>query len=45
MDRRDICEYPDSDKVGVFAGDQGNRDLRLLFRAEQSVGYLDRESR
>ena len=45
MDRSDICEYPDSNKVGVFVGEQGNRELLLLFRAEQSVDYLDRESR
>ncbi len=45
MERSDICEYPDSNKVGVFVGEQGNRDLRLLFRAEQSVDYLDRETR
>jgi len=45
MERSDICEYPDSNKVGVYVGEQGNRDLRLLFRVEQSVDYLDRETR
>jgi uncharacterized cupin superfamily protein len=45
MDPHDICEYPDSDKVGVYAGKQGSRDLRLMFRAEQCVDYFDRETR
>jgi len=45
MERSDICEYPDSNKVGVLVGEQGNRDLRLMFRAEQTVDYFDRETR
>lgn len=39
----EICEYPDSNKVGVYAGEYDKRDLRLLLRAEQSVDYFDRE--
>jgi uncharacterized cupin superfamily protein len=45
MERSDICEYPDSNKVGVMVGKQGNRDLRLMFRAEQTVDYFDRETK
>ena len=36
----DVTFYPDSDKVGVFHGD----DLRLLFRRESDVDYFDRET-
>ena len=45
MERCEVCEYPDSNKVGVYVGKQGSRDLRLMFRAEQSVDYFDRETR
>lgn len=41
----EICEYPDSGKVGVFAGGGGAPRLRKLFRAEASVEYYDRESK
>lgn len=40
----EICEYPDSDKVGVYSGEPGMPPLRKLFRAEASVDYYDRES-
>ena len=43
-ERHEVCEYPDSDKVGVFAGEDGKRDLRLLFRAGQAVDYFDGEA-
>jgi uncharacterized cupin superfamily protein len=42
-ERSEICEYPDSDKVGVLVGDYGSMDLRLLFRAGQAVDYMDGE--
>jgi uncharacterized cupin superfamily protein len=45
MARSEICEYPDSNKVGVYSGVAGKRDLRLMFRAEQSVDYYDRETK
>ncbi|MBL8288132.1 MAG: cupin domain-containing protein [Rubrivivax sp.] len=35
----DVCEYPDSGKVGVFGGP----GLRKMFRAEGTVDYYDRE--
>ena len=44
MARSEICEYPDSNTVGVYVGVPGKRDLRLMFRAEQSVDYFDRET-
>lgn len=40
----EVCEYPDSNKVGVFAGEPGTPRLRKLFRAETDVEYYDRES-
>lgn len=39
----EVCEYPDSGKVGVSAGKHGQMGLRKLFRAESGVDYYDRE--
>ena len=39
----DACEYPDSRKVAVFAGESGDRRLSKMFRAETTVDYYDRE--
>lgn len=39
----EACEYPDSGKVLVVAGPSGERGLRKMFRAEQTVDYYDRE--
>jgi uncharacterized cupin superfamily protein len=39
----DVCEYPDSGKVGVYAGRGDKPGLRMLFRAENTVDYYDRE--
>ena len=39
----DACEYPDSGKVLVVAGKRGDRGLRKMFRAENTVEYYDRE--
>jgi len=41
VEQVDVCEYPDSNKVGVFA-DAPN--LRGLFRSASSVDYYDGES-
>ena len=41
----EACEYPDSQKVLVVAGERGRRKLRKLFRAESTVDYYDREQR
>ena len=35
----DVCEYPDSRKIGVYVGRRGERRLRKLFRAESDVDY------
>jgi|SRR5947207_431493 len=43
MDPAEIAEYPDSDKVGVYVGQQGNRDLRLMFKVAQNVDYWEGE--
>ena len=34
----EVCEYPDSGKVGIFGA-----GLRRMFRAETTVDYYDRE--
>lgn len=39
----EACEYPDSDKVSVMSGKRGERGLRKIFRAENTVDYYDRE--
>ncbi|MBL8521744.1 MAG: cupin domain-containing protein [Betaproteobacteria bacterium] len=40
----EVCEYPDSDKVGVYAGGGDAPRLRKLVRSESGVDYYDRES-
>jgi uncharacterized cupin superfamily protein len=40
----DACEYPDSGKVLIVAGQRRNRTLRKMFRAENTVDYYDREN-
>jgi uncharacterized cupin superfamily protein len=39
----EACEYPDSGKVLVFAGEPGKLRLRKMIRAENTVDYYDRE--
>jgi hypothetical protein len=39
----EACEYPDSRKILVVAGQRGERNLREIFRAEATVDYYDRE--
>ena len=39
----DVCEYPDSSKIGVYVGRRGERRLRKLFRDESAVDYYDGE--
>jgi uncharacterized cupin superfamily protein len=43
MERNEVCEYPDSNKIGIFIGDRNSPELRTMFRAEQRVDYWDRE--
>ncbi len=40
----EVCEYPDSQKIGVFASTSPTSSLRRMFRAEAGVEYYDRES-
>lgn len=40
----EVCEYPDSNKVMVGAGRQGEAGLRKMFRSELTVDYYDREN-
>lgn len=44
MSTTEVCEYPDSNKVGIFAGEVGVPGLRSMFRAETTVDYYDRET-
>jgi uncharacterized cupin superfamily protein len=39
----EVCEYPDSNKIGVFAAELNTPRLRALVRAEATVDYYDRE--
>ena len=39
----ETCEYPDSNKISIVAGKRGARDVRKMFRAENTVDYYDRE--
>jgi len=39
----EVCEYPDSGKVGVFGDTQRHADLRGLFRKSSAVDYYDGE--
>jgi len=39
----EACEYPDSGKILIAAGQRGARELRKIFRAEATVDYYDRE--
>jgi uncharacterized cupin superfamily protein len=39
----EACEYPDSQKVAIFAGPPGETGLRKIFRTENTVDYYDRE--
>jgi uncharacterized cupin superfamily protein len=39
----DVCEYPDSNKVGVYADAPNAAPLRKMFRADASVEYYDGE--
>ena len=41
----DACEYPDSGKVMVVAGNGGSTKLWKMFRAENTVDYYDREKK
>ena len=43
MSEIDVCEYPDSGKVGVHA-DHPKPGLHKMYRAESTVEYYDRES-
>ena len=40
----EVCEYPDSNKVAVFASEPGTPRLRKLFLSEAEVEYYERES-
>jgi hypothetical protein len=39
----EACEYPDSGKILVCSGPRGERGLRKMFLAENTVDYYDRE--
>ena len=39
----EVCEYPDSGKVGVYAASAAGSVLRQMFRGESTVDYYDGE--
>lgn len=39
----EICEYPDSQKVGAWADEPGTESLRGLYRTGSAVDYYDGE--
>lgn len=41
----DSCEYPDSGKVSIVAGNGNSTTLWKMFRAESTVDYYDREKK
>ena len=40
----EICEYPDSNKIGIYADEPQTHGLRRMFRSETTVEYYDRET-
>ena len=40
----EVCEYPDSNKVAVFASEPETPRIRKLFLSETEVEYYERES-
>jgi uncharacterized cupin superfamily protein len=40
----EICEYPDSNKIGVYVTASESPGLRNMFLAENTVEYYERES-
>lgn len=40
----EVCEYPDSNKVGIWSAASATPALRKMFRGEAVVDYYDRES-
>ncbi len=40
----EVCEYPDSNKVGVYAKAESASRLHTMFRSEATVEYYDREA-
>lgn len=43
-DDPEVCYYPDSDKIGAYAGERGDRELTFLARKENATDYWDRET-
>ena len=44
VEQVEVCEYPDSSKIGVFAGAAGAPGLRGLHRTSSAVDYYDGEN-
>jgi uncharacterized cupin superfamily protein len=44
MEHPEIAEYPDSGKIGAYAGGVSEGGFRALYRKEGNVPYYDRES-
>lgn len=44
LSQTEVCEYPDSNKVGVWSSAPGGTTLRKMFRGDAVVDYYDGES-
>jgi uncharacterized cupin superfamily protein len=44
LSHTEVCEYPDSNKVDVFAAAPDTSGLRKMFHGEATVDYYDRET-
>jgi uncharacterized cupin superfamily protein len=42
-ERAEVCEYPDSNKIGVIVGDYGDWAVRKMFKADSDVDYFEGE--
>ena len=40
----EVCEYPDSNKVGIWSSAPGNPGLRKMFMGDATVDYYEGES-
>jgi uncharacterized cupin superfamily protein len=41
----EVCEYPDSNKVGIYVGEEGKAHFRHLFKIEHAVDYFEGEEK
>ncbi|MCV0428362.1 MAG: cupin domain-containing protein [Roseibium sp.] len=44
VENLEVCEYPDSGKIGIYEGPRGQTNLIKLFRTEDEVDYYRGET-